>query len=147
MTRRAMLAVVVVALGLAGCGSSSLSSSQLRTRATRVCNLARRRMNHIATPKFPTEGAKFLKGGIAVLSPELAALAALDPPGDLLGGYRRAADAQRSELALLRSALNGLRSGADPIVTIRTLEHQLVPLEARADAAWSSLAIPACLNR
>jgi hypothetical protein len=138
---------LIASLGLAGCGgSNTLSTVALRERATRTCNLARRRTNRIATPTLPAEGARFLSRGIAALAPELTVLDLLRPPTGMASDYQRALMASHGELQALRSALNGLRAGNDPVVAIKTLQQQLTPLEARANGAWSSLGLPACAN-
>jgi hypothetical protein len=145
--RRLAGLVLVVALGLAGCGgASTLSTAQLHTRATLTCNLARRRTNRIATPALPTQGARFLNRGIAVLAPELAALKLMRPPSDMAHDYKLALAASQGELQALRSALRGLKAGNDPVVAIKTLQQQLSPLESRAHVAWSSLDLPACAS-
>jgi hypothetical protein len=145
--RRLAGLVLAVALGLAGCGgASTLSTAQLHTRATLTCNLARRRTNRIATPTLPTQGARFLNRGIAVLAPELAALKLLRPPSDMANDYKLALAASQGELQALRSALSGLKAGNDPVVAIKTLQQQLSPLESRAHVAWSSLDLPACAS-
>jgi hypothetical protein len=141
---RISLTLVALALGLAGCGSSSLSAQQLRARATLSCNLARRQTGRIPTPALPGEGARFLSRGITALTPELGVLKKLTPPSDLRATYRRALSISAGELRALRSTLAGLRAGNDPVVAIKTLQQQLVPLETRADADWRSLSLPAC---
>lgn len=135
---------LVVTLGVAGCGSTSLSAQQLHTGARRVCLVAVRRLNRIPTPQMPTAGAVFLKRGIAALEPELAALGRLRPGGDLAKSYTRALDATRAELAALRSTVNGLKAGNDPVVAIKTLQQQLLVLEQRAASAWAAVGVPAC---
>jgi hypothetical protein len=145
--RRLAGLVLVVALGLAGCGgSSTLSTAQLHARATRTCNLARRRTNRIATPTLPGEGVRFLSRGIAALAPELTALNLLRPPTDMASDYKLALAASEGELRALRSALGGLKAGNDPVVAIKTLQQELSPLESRAHVAWSSLDLPACAS-
>ncbi|MGI8715148.1 MAG: hypothetical protein ACR2NR_18590 [Solirubrobacteraceae bacterium] len=136
-----MLLIVVV---IAGCGANSLSAGQLRTRATRICTLAQRRTARIATPALPSQGARFLGGGVAALAPELTALRRLRAPTDLAAHYRTALTATAQELAALRSSLKGLKAGNDPVVAIKTLQTQLTPLEARAAGAWGALDLPAC---
>jgi hypothetical protein len=137
--------VALVALAVAGCGgSNTLSTAQLHDRATQACNLARRRTNRIATPTLPSEGARFLSRGIAAMAPELATLKTLRPPAGVAGDYTRARAASDGEVRALRSALKGLKAGNDPVVSIKTLQQELAPLEAKGDDAWRAAGIPAC---
>lgn len=137
----------VLALAAAGCGSSSLSDTQLRSSASRICTTADQRAGQIPTPSRPAAAAAYLNRGVAVLAPELTKLHGLHPSSDLAGDYRTAVDAAAAELAALRSAVKGLKAGDDPVVAIKTLQHQLAPLEARADNAWRSVDVDACVSR
>jgi hypothetical protein len=47
-------------------------------------------------------------------------------------------------LALLRSALRGLKAGNDPVVAIKTLQDELGPAEDAAGHAWQEVDVPAC---
>jgi hypothetical protein len=145
--RRALAPALVLALTAAGCGgSSSMSAHQLRTRAAQACTVAAQRLERIPTPKLPSQGATFLRRGAAALRPEVAALNALHPEGDLGAHFDRARAATEQELKALESSLKGLKAGNDPVVTIKTLQAQLVPLEKRASAAWLALKIGACVD-
>jgi hypothetical protein len=139
--------VATVAVALAGCGSSSLSASQLRARAAVICDRAHVKTDAIATPALPSQGERFLTFGAAALAPELTALRRLRPLDDLAGDYRRALDATAGELGALRFTVTGLKAGNDPVVAIKTLQQRLAPLEQTGDAAWRSLKIPACAAR
>jgi cytochrome c556 len=145
--RRAWAPALALVLTLAGCGgATSMSAHQLRADATRACAVATQRLDAVSTPKLPSDAAAFLRGGIAALQPELEGLAALHPDGELGKQLERARSATQQELAALQSSLKGLRTGNDPIVAIKTLQAQLLPLEKRATAAWLSLNIPACVD-
>jgi hypothetical protein len=144
VTHTAGLAAVVVAVTVGGCGSSSLSASQLRARSTVICNRARARTAAIATPGLPAQGERFLSLGAAALSPEVTALRRLRPPDDLAAGYGRALNATAGELGAVRFTVTGLKSGNDAVVAIKTLQQRLAPLERTGDAAWRALKIPAC---
>ncbi len=141
-----LLLVFVLAYVLAGCGTSSLSARQLRTAARRICAVAQRRTERIPTPTAPSEGESYLRRGVTVLSPELAALRRLDPPSDLALRYREALAVTGAEVQALRATLKGLRAGNDPVVAIKSLQQELGPLEPRATQAWRSLDIPACVS-
>lgn len=138
-----------VALGLlavpalCGCGSSAPTASQLRNRATVICDAAGRRLNNIPTPTEPTQGEAFVKRGVVVLSREISALRAMHPPKT----FDDALAAKKAELSMLRFTAKGLKAGNDPVVAIKTLQTQLAPVEARDDLAWQQLGIDACVNR
>jgi hypothetical protein len=145
--RLACVAMLAVALATAGCGgSSSISTRQLRTDAGRVCTVATQRLNGIPTPQVPSQASSFLRRGIAALTPEISALAALHPTGEMAVHLRRAQATTERELKVLESTLKGLKAGNDPIVAFKTLETQLAPLETQAGAAWRALGVPACAD-
>jgi hypothetical protein len=145
--RRACAPVLALALAAAGCGgSSSMSGRQLRADASRVCTVAAKNLNRIPTPQVPSDGAAFLRGGIAALEGELAALSAMHPGGELGGHFRAARTATEQELTVLQSSLKGLKAGNDPIVAVKTLQAQLAPVEKRAGAAWRALGVPECAD-
>jgi hypothetical protein len=143
-TAHALLVALAVSVVVAGCGSSSLSALQLRAGARRACVTARVRLSKVPTPTEPTGGTAFLRQGIAGLAPELVALDRLHPTGELAVQYGRARVATEAEVHALQSSLKGLKAGNDPVVAIKTLQQQLVPLERTAAQAWEALGIPAC---
>jgi hypothetical protein len=138
----ATLALLVAA----GCGSDSLSAQQLHSAAQEACLVATRGLDRIPTPRLPAGGAAFLRRGITVLKPELAALQLLHPGGGLAESYARARNLTHRELGALESTLNGLKAGNDPVVAIKTLQQELLPLERRAAAAWAAAGVPACAD-
>ncbi|HEX3690431.1 MAG TPA: hypothetical protein VHV28_12055 [Solirubrobacteraceae bacterium] len=141
------LAVAALALAATGCGgSSSMPAQVLRTRAARVCTVATQRLNAIPSPQVPSDGAPFLRRGIAALRPELTALSAMHPGGELGVHFREARDATEQELKVLQSSLKGLKAGNDPIVAMKTLQTQLAPREAQAGRAWRALGVRACAD-
>jgi hypothetical protein len=133
-------------LCLTGCGAASLSTTELRNQATRVCSAARKQTNLIATPTSPAGGAAFLSQGLAVLGPELAVLRKLRPPRDLAQVYSTAVGAFSQKVAALRETANTLKGGGDPVIAMKTLQQQLAPLESDEDGAWRALEIPSCMN-
>jgi hypothetical protein len=139
--------VSLLALGLAACGGDSLSASQLRDTTVKICAAADRITDQIATPTTPKEGVEYLRRGVAALTPELNQLRTLHPPSDLADQYRTALDATASEIRALQNGMKGLRAGGDPVVEIKTLQHHLAPLEAKADRAWASADIRGCMSR
>ena len=134
-------------IAVTGCGaSSSVSARQLRAEAARACTTATQRLDRIPTPHVPSQGAAFLRRGIAALRPQVHSLAGLHPDGELGDRFAQARTATEQELTALESSLKGVRAGNDPVVAIKTLQAQLAPLEKRASAAWLALRIPACVD-
>ncbi len=141
--RLLVLALIVVA-SLSGCGAGSLSASQLRSAATRICSRTQRQTARIPTPSLPSQGASYLSRGLAALAGELTALRTLRPPGDLAGQYRDGLAATAGELHALDSTLKRLNAGDDPVAAIRALQRRLGALELRAQDTWRALEIPIC---
>ncbi|MFZ0384377.1 MAG: hypothetical protein WAL22_01825 [Solirubrobacteraceae bacterium] len=141
---RAAAALACSALLVGGCGSSSLSNPQLRRKAARICMTAQRSSESIAAPSDPAKGEQFLQRGIAALAPQVTALHRLKPSSELQDSYAGALRATDHELALLRSALRGLKAGNDPVVAIKTLQDELGPAEDAAGNAWRQVDVPAC---
>lgn len=129
-------------LALAACGSSSLSAAQIRSRATKICTATARRTAKIATPTSPAEAVAFLNHGIAAIGLEVSQLRALHATGTA----QTAVDGTAAELAALRFTLKGMHADNDPVITIKTLERRLAPIQQRTNAAWRKLDIPACVT-
>jgi hypothetical protein len=145
--RAAFVAAPVATLLIAGCGGGSeLSGKQLRARATRVCAAASLQTDRIPTPSSPAVGAAFLERGIAVLEPEYRQLAALHPPSDLAQVYSIPVGTYPRKLDALKTAARRLRHGADPAITMKSLEHKLAPLQTSEEGAWRALEVPACAD-
>ena len=101
-------------LWLCACGSSALSTQQLRSQSSRPCRIATRELARIPTPASPSGEAGFLKRGIAALGPELRSLRGLQPPSGLAREFSSALRASAQELAALRESTNRLATGGDP---------------------------------
>jgi hypothetical protein len=142
---RGLLLLLSAAL-LTGCGGgASAASSQLQTRATRICTAANRRLQ----PIKPTAGRyeAFLQDGLTVLGPELQRLEAVHTGAADNAVYTGALDALGREITELRRALARLDRHQDPALAFAALQRRLTPLESQANAAWQALQIPACVSR
>jgi hypothetical protein len=128
--RRAWLIAAVATVALGGCGEDKLSTRDLRSKATTICNLATSQTNLIAVPGRPAGAAAFVASGAATLRPQLAGL-----------------DALSRKLEAHDVAARDLKAGSDAVITMKTLQSKLGPLESEEDEAWQTLEIPACVNR
>jgi hypothetical protein len=146
MIRRLIMASVV-ALAVVGCGAASPTMVRLRAQATRLCTRALAQDAQIASPAVPAQTAAFLRRGIAVLHGEVVGLRAVRAPSEQAGAYSAALGTLARELTILTSTAHDLDRGADPLTTVKTLQHRLAPVEADNDAAWRTLGVPACVNR
>jgi hypothetical protein len=144
--RSAVLACTVAGIAVTGCGSTPLSTTDLRADATRMCATATTQTAAIPAPQSPAASGAFLKRGIAILRPELAGLRALKPPGDLAQVYSISVNAFSGKLHALEATVRDLGAGGDPVIAMKVLQQRLAPLESEEDGAWQALQIPACLN-
>lgn len=144
----------LAALCCAGCGSTPLSVTQLRSSVSRICQTATRLAKDVpaATPAAasapsPAASAYFLRGGARILRRELADLRALRPPSSLSQQYSVAVDAVSQELGFVVTSQHNLLLGGDPVVEIKLLQQRLTPLETREASAWGALGVSACTNQ
>ena len=71
----------------------------------------------------------------------------LRAPRERAGAYSAAIGSLAQELMILTGTARDLDRGADPLTTIKTLQHRLAPVEGSGDAAWRTLGVPACVSR
>lgn len=149
MSARAGVAAffVAVALAVSGCGRSSESAGRFRAQAAHVCADALGQGAQIRPPAVPAATATFLRRGLAVLQSQLGQLSALRPPNGQAGTFAAAVEALRRETVILGATVRDLDRGADPLTTIKPLQHRLAPVEAAGDGAWRALDVPACVSR
>jgi hypothetical protein len=147
MKAPAVVSVLALAAAVAGCGSSSLSSSQLHSQATRLCSLAGTQTERVPTPGSPARSAAYLHSGIAIMKPELVALQRLHPPSDVADVYSNTVKTFSQKLAYLESTAQRIDRGADPVAAMRTLQERIGPLESQENGGWQALELPACLSR
>ncbi len=150
MTRRSSALAAVLAawaLPLCGCGSTPLSLTQLRSRATPICLRGNRRLQAIGAPQSVAGAKAFLDKGAATLTRELDQLRGLTGSGAVGQVYKAALSAVGSEVVAIRSTVHALSHGADTVPALRALSQRLTPLETQADNAWRALQIPACVTR
>ncbi|MBV9802635.1 MAG: hypothetical protein JO130_05570 [Solirubrobacterales bacterium] len=150
MIRRGVVALAVsgvVALAMGGCGSSSPTVARFVAQASRICTRALDQGARIAPPAVPAQTGAFLRRGITTLTGELADLRALQVPHAQAGTYGAAVDSLTQALLILTARVHALDRGADPVPTVKSLQRQLAQVEARGDAAWRTLGVPACVTR
>lgn len=148
MKRALLVALALTAISaLAGCGSSSLSDHDLRADAAAVCRRATERLSRIGQPSSPAAALPFLRGGIAVLGPELAALRRLAPSAALSTRYHSAVADFGAAVQRVRGTVAVLASGGDPVTSFEALQHELGPIVTSANSRWRTLQIPACVSR
>src|SRR5438270_11021199 len=119
--RRYVLAALVAAGAIAGCGGSSPSDRQLQSQATRLCSLASAQTGRIATPATPAASIRFLDRGVTALRPELAELQRLHPPGDVADVYSATVKTLSQKLSYMEDTVRRMRRGADPVGALRAL--------------------------
>jgi hypothetical protein len=146
-TARRLLAPAAAVTLLTGCGSAALTTSALRSSATKICNRANARGVLIDPPSSAAGTAAFIQRGVAVLSTEQAGLGRLEPAGAARKLYQQGLGALGDELKALRATVEDLRRGVDAVLLMQELQGRLIVLEQQVDAAWTQLQIPACLTQ
>jgi hypothetical protein len=148
MSSRLSFAVLVAtALLIIGCGGGGrLSASDLHNQATSICTAGNRSTGRIVAPTNPAGSERYLRQGVAALTPELRQLRRLRPPEDDQDVYSSTISAFAKKLDLIRGAARGIGSGEDAVATMQTLQQQLAPVIQQENGGWQALGISACIN-
>jgi hypothetical protein len=146
-TKTQILPTLLAAVVLAGCGSSSLSNSQLESQVSRICTTTEVRTNRIPTPASAAASATFLQRGATALTPELTALKAVHPPSDVADVYTATVASFEQKIRELHGTARDIERGADPIKALQHLQQRLAPLESQENNGWQALQLPACVSR
>lgn len=141
------LTALLAALVLASCGGSPLSSRQLEAQVTHICMATSLRTNRIPTPASPAASAAFLERGATALTPELRALRAIHPPGDVTDVYTATVGSFAQKIRELRGTAREIARGSDPVKALQRLQRRLRPLESQENDGWQALQLPACMTR
>lgn len=147
--RRAAIALPLLLAGLplAGCGAATLSASDLRAQATRICTRANAATRRIPAPSDPDHAERFLREGVAALRPAAQALRRLQPPAELKESYAQAVTLNAQAVALVERRERAIARGEDAPTAFSDLQAALDPITRIEDATWQALQIPACVTR
>ncbi len=139
-------AAALFAALVAGCGSSTLSTRDLRTAASTICRSASTSLARVGDPASPAQAGRFLQRGVLILTPELAQLRTLHASGRAGQELDAAVQAFERKLTQVQDAERALGGGEDPLIAFRTLQQQIAPTVAEENRHWQALGIPDCLS-
>jgi len=122
------------------------AADRYRLAAGRVCEDLDRRIATIVRPAGPRDYAPYLERVLAIGTPALGRLAAIDPPPSLARPARRAVALARAELALIATTARAVRDSRDPARTLDLQQRRIDRLVAQEDSAWIALGVPACTD-
>jgi hypothetical protein len=139
--------LAVLALVLAGCGTTTLTAAQMRTQAGRICAHAAERAARIPAPATPDASERFLRAGLGAMRPAAEGLRALKPPDEMRESYGQAVALNAKALASVARQEHAIARGEDAPTAFRRLQAELDPIVRVEDATWRALQIPACVTR
>ncbi len=134
-------------LMVVGCGSSPLSLGDLRSQAGRICSASSARLDRIPSPASPAQAEAFLTRGRDALRTELSQLQPLQPTTADATVYHATLNSFSRQLSYLTEAIHRLRRGEDPLIVLKTLEHEVSLVQSQENGGWQALGIPACISR
>lgn len=148
MTRTSLIAFIAAAgLALAGCGDDRLDAGDLRDKANAACNKAHVALEKIKDPKSAGQVPAFINQATAATVALLADIKKLKPPKDLQQEYSLAVAVLGDQAQAMQDANKRIKTGADPVVELRSLAQANQELVGRERIAWEGLGVSDCLNR
>lgn len=137
--KRRPAVLVVVAVGIAGCGSSQATPASYRTTVNKLCAA-----NNAKLRSLPAT-ANNLAGGqleLKIASDTLAAIKRVPPPSSLSSGVHAWLGDIEQERTLLTQALSELKAGQTS--QLSALVPRAQALQTQGNAAASRLGLPSC---
>ena len=148
MTSRVVVAfAVVVSFAASGCGDNRLDASDLRDKANAACNKAHVALEKVKDPKTADQVPAFINQASAATTLLLADIKKLKPPQDLQQEYSLAVAVLGDQAQAMQDASKRIKTGADPVVELRSLAQANQELVGRERIAWEGLGVSSCLNR
>lgn len=145
--RKLGLIACTAAFMLVGCGDGRLDSSDLREKVSAACNKAHVALEKIKDPKTADQVTVFINQASAATAILLADLRKLRPPSDLQQEYNLAVSVLNDQSQAMKDAAQRIRTGADPVVELRSLAQANQELIGRERIAWEGLGVDNCFNR
>jgi hypothetical protein len=134
----------ILALLLAGCGSSASPPPAYVAAGKAICSEQAARLNRLARPTTPEQAASYLPQVLAIMHRGTAGLAALDPPA---GKRTELADALTGAARLaanLHRFLRQLQTGLVEVGSFPRLEVQSAALRAEIDGHLRQAGLAGC---
>jgi hypothetical protein len=144
--RRGLIASVLAAALLAGCGGGSdrLSAKDYRAKASQICADTQRETNALGRPKRTSEFKVFLARGLKVTDRSLQRFAALKPPKDLQDEHEAIVAGERKAQDQLRSLSSKLHGDSRDIAVLREVQPQLSKIGDETNARYRAAGLTSC---
>jgi hypothetical protein len=139
------VSVVALAVGIAGCGGSSKSSSGMtpasyRATVNNMCATANAEVT--ALPASTNESVAGLNKILVIAKTELARIKAIAPPSSMSAGVSKWVGADEQEAADVDQILGALKAGNTS--QARSLDAKATQLDSQTNAQAKSLGLPGC---
>ena len=144
--RRGLIASLIAAALLAGCGGGSdrLSAKDYRAQAAQICADTQRETNALGRPKRTSEFKVFLARGLKVTDRSLQRFAALKPPKDLQDEHKAIVAGERKAQEQLRSLSSKLHGDSRDIAVLRQVQPQLSKIGDETNARYRAAGLTSC---
>lgn len=143
MPRAVPIGLCLAAL-LTGCGDSGLDTSELQREGRQICSQADRQLRAIPEPHDTAATVETARRTISVTQRAIDRLAALDPPGDVEGDYKRLLADLRTQQRLANELITKTQQ-LDSAGAARIVERDEQLRQRTAEAA-RRIGIPSCVR-
>lgn len=146
MRAAAVVLLVLLLLGGAGCGRKPLSAAEFGVRARSICVAERARATQVPRPLAPADVPSFVTAALELERPAVDKLGALRAPQKLRSVYESAVGLLRRRLGLLEDTSKKLRERAEPLAALSSLKTKLEPLRRQEAREWTAAGLPECAS-
>ena len=140
------LVTSLLAVALVGCGSDSLSESEYRAEARKICADADKATDAVQRPTRTTNEAiaDYFTRLLAVNKKTSEEFAELEPPDTLQDAHDDALAANRDGVEEVERLVKELRGGGEARALLQDAQGKLTSLSRRSGDAARRLGVPEC---
>ena len=148
--RRVLLPLLAIAAlgGLSACGGESMTASEYRAAAKKVCTDSQQATDAVERPQRATTDsiADYLQRLLEANERTTDRFGELDPPEKLAKAHAEVLKVNEEGADEVRAIIKRLKSGEDPAQVLQAATGPLRQLNERSNAAAKKLGVAACVQ-
>jgi len=142
----AVIAVVLMSLGICLTAAASTSPDAYRSQAAAICKSTNKALAKIPAPKNAPQVSRYFDAVLPIFQAQYESLRRLSAPSSFTALVGQILAAEKTQLAGLRDLSDQIKRGANPVTALARMDKDMTAASNDEDRAWKKLKVSACLG-